>query len=153
MNTSDSITRNCENLADSSRPTQWESINWKEAEDNVNRLQVRIAKATKEGKWNLIKRLQFLLTHSFYAKALAVRTVTQNKGKRTAGVDDEIWSTPGAKMKAVLSLILNRKIRDTTGKINSHKQPFSIFLFLSYPIPKGYETLERTAMKVARCVL
>lgn len=104
MNTSDSITRNCENLADRNRSIQWENIDWKEAEDNVNRLQVRIAKATKERKWNLVKRLQYLLTHSFYAKALAVRTVTQNKGKRTAGVDDEIWSTPAVKMKAVLSL-------------------------------------------------
>ncbi len=104
MNTSDSISCNYENLVDGNLQTQWEKLNWKEAEASINRLQVRIAKATKEGKWNLVKRLQYLLTHSFYAKALAVRTVTQNKGKRTAGVDGEIWITPAAKMKAVHSL-------------------------------------------------
>lgn len=51
-----------------------------------------------------MKRLQYLLTHSFYAKALAVRHVTTNKGKNTAGVDGTIWSTPAMKMRAVLSL-------------------------------------------------
>ena len=48
--------------------------------------------------------VQYLLTHSFHAKALAVRRVTTNKGKKTAGVDGEIWSTPAMKMRAVLSL-------------------------------------------------
>lgn len=104
MNARDSTTHNCENLANGNLQTQWERINWKEAEASINGLQVRIAKATKEGKWNLVKRLQYLLTHSFFAKALAVRTVTQNRGKRTAGVDGEIWITPAARMKALLSL-------------------------------------------------
>ncbi|NOQ48564.1 MAG: group II intron reverse transcriptase/maturase, partial [Methanococcoides sp.] len=49
-------------------------------------------------------RLSYLLTHSFYAKLLAVRKVIQNKGKRTAGIDGELWSTPKSKMNAVLSL-------------------------------------------------
>jgi RNA-directed DNA polymerase len=66
---------------------QWLSTDWKKAESIVNRLQTRIAKATQEGKWNLVKRLSYLLTHSYAAKTLAVRTVTQNKGKRTPGVD------------------------------------------------------------------
>jgi len=104
MNTGDSITLNRENLVKKSITAQWNTINWENAERSINRLQVRIAKATKEGKWNLVKRLQYLLTHSFYAKALAVRTVTQSKGKRTAGVDGDIWITPAAKMKAVLAL-------------------------------------------------
>lgn len=56
----------------------WSEINWTKAYDYVNRLQIRIVKATKEGKWNLVKRLQYLLTHSFYAKAIAVKKVTQN---------------------------------------------------------------------------
>jgi RNA-directed DNA polymerase len=45
-----------------------------------------------------------LVTHSFYAKLLAVRTICQNKGKRTAGIDGEKWLTPKAKMNAVLDL-------------------------------------------------
>jgi RNA-directed DNA polymerase len=35
---------------------------------------------------------------------LAVRKVTQNKGKRTPGIDGERWLTPNSKMKAALSL-------------------------------------------------
>lgn len=91
-----------ERLSDSKRLSiQWKTIDWKKAEQEVNRLQVRIVKATQEKKWNTVKRLQYLLTHSFYAKALAVRRVTTNKGKKTAGVDGEIWSTPAMKMSRI----------------------------------------------------
>lgn len=83
---------------------QWKSIDWKKAEAEVNRLQARIAKATQEEKWNTVKRLQYLLTHSYYAKALAVRKVTTNKGKNTSGVDKELWGTPASKMRGVLTL-------------------------------------------------
>ena len=67
----------------------WSEINWSAAYDYVNRLQIRIVKATKEGKWNLVKRLQYLLTHSFYVKAITVKKVTQNNGKNTPGVDNQ----------------------------------------------------------------
>ncbi|MDE6455510.1 MAG: group II intron reverse transcriptase/maturase [Dysosmobacter sp.] len=83
---------------------QWKSIDWKKAEAEVSRLQARIAKATQEKKWNTVKRLQYLLTHSYCAKALAVRKVTTNKGKKTPGIDKELWSTPAAKMCGVLTL-------------------------------------------------
>ena len=83
---------------------QWKTIDWKKAEAEVNRLQARIAKATQEKKWNTVKRLQYLLTHSYYAKALAVRKVTTNKGKKTPGVDGELWNTPASKMRGVLTL-------------------------------------------------
>ncbi len=83
---------------------QWKTIDWKKAEKEVNRLQVRIVKATMEKNYFTVKRLQYLLTHSFYAKAIAVRRVTTNKGKKTAGVDKQLWTTPAMKMKAVLSL-------------------------------------------------
>ncbi len=83
---------------------QWESIDWVQAEKNVNRLQSRIAKATAQGNKNRVKRLQYLLTHSFHAKAYAVKKVTSNKGKNTSGVDKKLWSTPASKMKAVLTL-------------------------------------------------
>lgn len=48
---------------------QWNQIDWKKAEEQVNRLQIRIVKATLEQKWRLVKRLQYLITNSFYAKA------------------------------------------------------------------------------------
>lgn len=83
---------------------QWNSIDWNKVRSDVNRLQTRIAKATKAGKWNLVKRLSYLLTHSKSAKLLAVRIVTQNKGKRTPGIDGELWNTASDKMRATLNL-------------------------------------------------
>lgn len=82
----------------------WKSIDWAEAEEQVSRLQYRIAKAEKEGKHNKVKRLQHLLTNNFYAKCLAVKKVSSNKGARTAGVDGEIWNSPTQKMEAVRRL-------------------------------------------------
>src|SRR5204862_1297111 len=51
----------------------WDSIDWSTANKNVRRLQMRIVKATKEKRWNKVKALQHLLTHSVSGKALAVR--------------------------------------------------------------------------------
>jgi RNA-directed DNA polymerase len=84
--------------------TEWNSINWKTAELKVKRLQMRIVKAQKEGSHNKVKCLQWLLTHSFYAKALAVKRVTENQGKNTSGVDKELWTTPQSKYKAISRL-------------------------------------------------
>ena len=102
MNVRCSTTRS-EMLTDKTE-VQWKDIDWKTVYESVNRLQTRITKAVKKQKWHLVKRLQYLLTHSHYAKLLAVRRVCQNKGKRTAGVDGEKWLTPKAKMNAVLML-------------------------------------------------
>jgi RNA-directed DNA polymerase len=83
---------------------QWHQLNWCRAERNVHRLQSRIAQATREGKWGKVKALQRLLTHSHSGKALAVRRVTENTGKRTPGVDGETWKTPEQKMAAIHTL-------------------------------------------------
>ena len=105
MNGNNSTTVKTERLPDTKQlEKQWKNIDWIKAEREVNRLQIRIAKAVQEKKWNTVKRLQYLLTHSFYAKALAVRKVTTNKGKNTSGVDKELWTTPASKMRAVLNL-------------------------------------------------
>lgn len=82
----------------------WHSIDWAQCHREVRRLQARIVKATKEGKHGKVKALQWMLTHSFSGKALAVKRVTENQGKRTPGVDRVTWSTPEAKSEAVLSL-------------------------------------------------
>ena len=79
----------------------WQEIDFKAAERSVKKLQMRIAKAVKEKKWGKVKALQWTLTHSFYAKALAVKQVTENQGKRTSGVDHELWDTPSGKFKAI----------------------------------------------------
>ena len=90
--------------AASTRPQRWEDIDWPKVEAHVSRLQMRIAKARREGKFGKMKSLQWLLTHSHEAKCLAVRRVTSSKGKRTAGVDHQLWLTPNSKMQAVQSL-------------------------------------------------
>ena len=82
----------------------WHQIDWAKAHRTVRRLQVRIAKAVREGRWGKVKALQWLLTHSWSGKALAVKRVTGNRGKKTAGVDGEIWNTPVKRTRGMLSL-------------------------------------------------
>ena len=79
----------------------WDSIAWSRVEGEVKRIQMRIAKAIREGKTGKAKSLQWLLTHSFAAKAMAVRNVTENRGQRTPGIDGEIWRSKQQKMEAV----------------------------------------------------
>src|SRR6266480_4296931 len=83
---------------------EWYAINWQTTNRNVRRLQVRIVQATKEGRWGKVRALQRLLTHSYSGKALAVRRVTENNGKKTPVVDQEIWDTPEKKTQAVHEL-------------------------------------------------
>lgn len=85
-------------------PKDWSSIDWRLVQRNVRGMQIRLAKATQERRWRRVKALQRWLTHSFSAKALAVRRVTENQGKRTAGVDQEIWDTPAHKYSAISRL-------------------------------------------------
>ena len=82
----------------------WDQINWDRCEKSVRKLQMRIAKAFREGKVAKTKYLQRLLTRSQAAKYQAVKRVTENKGKNTPGVDRVLWKTPEAKMKAVRTL-------------------------------------------------
>lgn len=83
---------------------QWSQINWEEAESYINKLQLRIVKAVNKDKWRLVKRLQYLITHSYYGKALAIRKVTTNKGKNTPGIDGVLLKSDNEKMKAMETL-------------------------------------------------
>lgn len=82
----------------------WHYIDWYRVDRNVRGMQLRIAKATLEGKWRKVKALQRMLTRSFSAKALAVKRVTENRGKRTAGVDGTLWNSPKTKWLGLGSL-------------------------------------------------
>ena len=95
---------NASACASSGSPQAWDQIDWNQCERQIMRLQVRIAKASREGKRGRVKALQWMLTHSFAARALAVRRVTQNTGRNTAGVGRILWKTPRAEFKAILSL-------------------------------------------------
>ena len=82
----------------------WHAVGWRAAREHVRRLQLRIAKAVKEKNWNKVQTLQRLLTNSFYARLLAVKRVTSNKGKNTPGVDGVLWQDAEAKWQAAGSL-------------------------------------------------
>ncbi len=82
----------------------WHGIDWSQVSRTVRRLQARIVKATQAGKWGKVHALQHLLTHSFSAKALAVRRVTENQGKGTPGIDRVVWDRPEKKLTAIDTL-------------------------------------------------
>src|SRR3984893_10249721 len=83
---------------------EWDEIAWPIVYLRVRRLQTRIAKATRDQDWRRVKALQRFLVNSYSAKALAVKRVSENDGKRTPGVDGEIWTTPEAKWQAIQRL-------------------------------------------------
>mgnify|MGYP001427377968 CR=1 FL=1 len=83
---------------------KWRKINWTVVETRVNRLQSRIAKAAREGRFNQVKILQYLLVKSYYAKLMAVKKVMGNKGCKTAGVDGELWSSDSKKYQGAIHL-------------------------------------------------
>jgi len=82
----------------------WETIIWRKVIKKVNRLQRRIAKAVKEGRWGKAKALIYLVSKSFYAKLLAVFRVTSNKGGNTPGVDNQVWLNGYDKLNAAYNL-------------------------------------------------
>lgn len=86
------------------QPKDWKLINWMALQQQVRRLQVRIAKAIKNGNQRKAPALQWLLTHSRAARLLAVRRVTTNRGATTPGVDKVIWRTDKQKLQAADNL-------------------------------------------------
>ncbi len=79
----------------------WYNLNWKACSRKVRSLQNRIVKSVRNGEWRKAKRLCYLLIKSFSARVLAIKRVTENKGKKTAGIDGILWKTPGQKMRAI----------------------------------------------------
>ena len=88
----------------SARWTDWHTIPWAETFQGVRRLQIRIAKAAKDEDWRRVRFLQRLLVRSTTSKAVAVRRVTENQGRKTPGVDGITWSTPKEKVRAIAAL-------------------------------------------------
>lgn len=81
--------------------SHWNFIPWEAVEQSVKRLQARIAKAVMAKDLRKVQSLQWILTHSYHAKLLAVRRVTTNRGKNTPGVDGVVWRTSRQKAAAV----------------------------------------------------
>lgn len=82
----------------------WSEINFREAEKTVKKLQKRIAVAFHNDEFAKMELLQNKLTHSFYAKALAVKYVTSNRGKNTPGIDGIIWNSSIDKYNAIFMI-------------------------------------------------
>ncbi len=95
------IGHNASGAMTASEAASWHTLDWKQATLIVKSLQARIVKAVKAGKWKRVRDLQRLLSRCTSAKAIAVRRVTENKGKRTAGMDGEKWDSPLKKYQAI----------------------------------------------------
>jgi RNA-directed DNA polymerase len=117
--------------ATKNRSGKWKTTDWAAVELHVKRLQMRIAQAWKDGRKGKAKALQYLLSRSYFAKLLAIRRVTQNRGKRTPGVDGAVWKSDKEKIEAVSAL--NRRgykslplRRVYIPKKNNKKRPLGI---------------------------
>ncbi len=110
---------------------QWHRVNWRQTMRCVRRLQVRIAEAIREGRRGKARALSRILTRSLCGCLVAVRRVTENQGKKTAGVDGVLWDTPQAKQEGVYALQKGRYQplalrRIYIPKKNKKKRPLSI---------------------------
>ena len=92
----------------------WNAIPWRKLERAVFKLQTRIYQAKRRGNVAAVRKLQRLVLHSWSAKCLAVRRVTQeNRGKQTAGVDGVKALPPSKRLLLVQALGLPQKARPT----------------------------------------
>jgi len=121
------------------RPTDWQGINWRQANRRVRNLRQRIFRATREGDWAKVQSLQRLMLQSRANTLVSVRRVTQvNQGKRTAGVDKLVVKTPAARGQLVDNLMAYQpwKARPARRvyipKANGQRRPLGIPMCPSY---------------------
>jgi RNA-directed DNA polymerase len=101
--------------SDSQQNTEgWKTINWRQVERYVFKLQKRIYAASRRGDVKLVRKLQKTLMRSWSNRVLAVRRVTvENQGKKTAGVDGIKSLSPAARLKLTEQLKLTGKSKPT----------------------------------------
>jgi len=104
----------------------WHEINWKEAYSRVEEIQQKIVEATLTKNMQEVWRLQRKLVMTFDAKALAVRKVITNEGRKTAGVDGDLWDSPKKKFEAI----------DRLGEITNNPNKYKASPVMRITIPK-----------------
>lgn len=88
----------------------WNNIQWKKLQNHIHRLQSRIYQTSKSGNKIKVHFLQKRIINSPYAKLISVRRVTtENKGKRTASLDQKLYLTPSEKYKLASNLQVDGK--------------------------------------------
>ena len=78
----------------------FETVNWKKINEYVKKLRQRIFRAEQLGQRRKVRKLQRLMIRSKANLLLSIKRVTQiNKGKNTAGIDGQIATTSGERLK------------------------------------------------------
>src|SRR5437763_6323112 len=54
------------------RTPDWHSIDWRKVWRTVSRLQARIVRAVAEGRWNKVKGMDYLGTHSYSGRGFVI---------------------------------------------------------------------------------
>jgi RNA-directed DNA polymerase len=131
----------------------WKALNWRKIVRMAKKFQRRIVKAYQEKNNDKLAALQWLMTRSFSARALAVLTVTESKGKRTPGIDGVRWVQPDQKYRAILKLepdayIAKPYLRVDMKKKGGGTRPLSIPSFSD----RAMQTLYKMALDpIAEC--
>lgn len=98
----------------------WQLIPWQPIEESIRKLRQRIFRATREQKWNKVRSLMKLMLRSYFNLLLAVRRVTQdNRGKKTAGIDNRLALKPKSRMALV-----RRMVKHTPWKVHPARRVY-----------------------------
>lgn len=84
---------------------EWKAIVWRKIERDIFKLQQRIFRAEANGEYRKVRDLTRLLVNSKKALLYSIRVVTQlNSGKRTAGLDNQVYLTDAERMQLFYKL-------------------------------------------------
>lgn len=100
MNLNNNLKSSARSIYYPSRTDKWTGVDWSKVEKTIANLQHRITKAAENGDYRKVRNLQRILNNSISSRLKAVRIVAQeNSGKKTPGIDGEIWTTPDRKLQ------------------------------------------------------